>query len=387
MIIDYDQIPQLIEKNLEVRIGQESVNAAQIQKKPLFNSFIPEVSLYAQGENSRLNKVGEEPTAGALASINVFNGFRDVEQVKINSLAYETSKLEYKKSYNEQVFEAKKAYFEALRLQENLKILTEHEAVNRNNRALILKKVASGLSPRSEELVFKKIELGLKEQKIRDENSLKIILSDLRKLLAIEKEEKIEIRGDFDISKFTYSPSSKYLDLALVESSEEQVRAEKKQSKLWRMPRINFYAERSFTNHVNGEFLEEGDEKQVFGLRLTLPILSEGNVSSIEEQTKETELQASLLRKKNQILEQERIRDKLQLSLDNLRSMIEISKEKVVLSKEIMDKTYSEFKLGLKEEALSLNEATEEYLEARKDLVEHQMDYILKVEESKIQDY
>ena len=387
MIIDYDQIPQLIEKNLEVRISQENLNSAQIQKKSLLTSFVPEVALYAQGEDSRLNKVGKELTAGAIASVNVFNGFRDVEQVKINSLAYETSKLEFKKSYNEQVFEAKKAYFEALRIQENLKILTEHESVNRSNRALILKKVNSGLSPKSEELVFKKIDLGLKEQKIKEENNLKIILSDLRKLLAIEKEEKIEVKGNFDISKFTYTPSSKYLDLALAESSEEQIRAEKKQVKLWRMPRVNFYAERSFSDHVNGEYLEEGDEKQVFGLRLTLPLLSEGNASSIEEQTKETQHQASLLRKKNQLLEQARTRDKMELVLNNLKSMIEISKEKVMLSKEIMDKTYSEFKLGLKEEALSLNEAAEEYLEARKDLVEHQIEYILKVEESKIQDY
>ena len=387
MIIDYDQIPKLIENNFEVRISQENVNAAKIQNSSLINTFIPEVSLYAQGEDSRLNKVGKEPTAGAIASLNVFNGFRDAEQIKINTLAYETSKLEFKKSYNEQVFEAKKMYFEALRLQENIKILSEHESVNRNNRTLILKKVASGLSPRSEELIFKKIELGLKEQKIREENELKIILNDLRKLLAIDQNEKIEIKGNFDISKFNYTPPVKYLDLAIVEAVEEQSNAERKQSKLWRMPRVNVYAERSFTDHVNGEFLEEGDDKQVIGLRLTLPILSEGQVESIEEQTKKTQYQAALLQKKNQLLDQERNRGKIEISLNNLKSMIEISKEKVALSKEIMDKTFSEFKIGLKEEALSLNEATEGYLEARKDLVEHQMDYILKVEESKIQDY
>lgn len=382
MIIDYDQIPKLIKSNLEVRISNESLNISKLRSNSLASTFIPEVSIYAQGEESKLSKITEDPTAGVIANINLFNGLRDTEQVKINKLSYDTSKLEFQKTYNEQVFLARKFYFEALKIKESLNILSEHEVVNKNNRNLILKKVSSGLSPKSEELIFKKIELELKEQRIKEENELKIVYSSLRKALSLNNSEKIEISGTIDTARFEYDPGKKKIDLAIVESSESIAHSEKKLSGLWRMPRINLYAERSFTNHVNGEFLAENDEKQVFGVRLTLPIFSEKNVDSIEEQIKKTEILSAQLRKKNQLLENNLNDEKLELSLNYLKSMIEISKEKVSLAKNIMEKTFSEFRLGLKE-ALSLNEATEDYLEARKDLIEHQLEYILNIEEAK----
>ena len=383
MIIDYDQIAKLVESNLEVRVREESVKSSKARIGSVASTFIPEVSLYAQGEDSELKKVHESPTAGVFANLNLFNGFRDVEKNKINNLNYETNKLEFKKSYNEDVFRAKKYYLEALRILEEIKILTEHEKINKNNRELIQKKVSSGLSPKSEELIFKKIELSLKEQRVKEDNALKIAYNNLRTIFSLDKSEQIEIVGDLDISKFSYKAPANKIDYAIVESNESLLNAEKKVSGLWRMPRVNLYAEKSFTNHVNGEFLDEGDEKQLIGLRVTLPIFSEKNIDSIEDQVKKIEYQAAILKKKSQVRELESADEKIEIQLDHLKSMIEITKGKVELSKEIMEKTFSEFRLGLKE-ALSLNEATADYLEARKDLIEHKVEYILSVEESKV---
>ncbi|AUN97652.1 hypothetical protein C0V70_05890 [Bacteriovorax stolpii] len=384
MIIDYDQIVRLIESNLEVKVRQETLNSSKVRIGSLATTFVPEVSVYAIGEDSHMNKISKNPSAGVVANVNLFNGFRDVEKNKINNLSYETNSLEFKRSYNEQVFKAKKYYFDALKILEDIKILTEHEKINKNNRDLILKKVASGLSPKSEELIFKKIELELREQRIKKDNELKVTYSHLKNIFALDKNEKIEIVGELDISKFNYSPNSRKIDLAIVESNEALINAEKKSSGLWRMPRVNLYAEKSLTNHVNGEFLEEEDgDKQVVGLKVTLPIFSEKNVDSIEDQIKSTEVKSALLRKKNQIRELEANEEQVVIQLDHLKSMIEISKSKVELSKEIMNKTFSEFRLGLKE-ALSLNEATADYLDAREDLIEHQIEYILNIEETKV---
>ena len=382
MFIDYDQIPKLVESNLEVRISSESVNVSKLKVKSLASTFVPEVSVYAQGEESKINKVGKEPTAGVFANVNLFNGFRDVEQLKLNSLSYETSKLEFQKTYKEQVYQARKLFFEALKLKEDLAILKEHEDINKINRNLILKKVASGLSPKSEELIFKKIELELREQRIREENELSLVYSSLRKALNLDTGEKIEISGTMDITKYSFDPAKKKIDLAVIESNESIALSEKKITGLWRMPKVSFYTESSFTKNVNGEFLDEGDKRQVFGLRLTIPILSEKDSDSIEDQIKKTELISAQLRQKNQILENTINNEKLELSLKHLKSMIEISNDKVSLSKNIMEKTFTEFRLGLKE-ALSLNEATDDYLKARKDLIEHQLEYILNIEEAK----
>lgn len=382
MIIAYDQIPQLVETNLQVKVSQELVNGSRLKKTSVASTFIPELSLYAQTEEAKLNKVAQEPSAGVIANVTLFNGFRDFEQNRLQGLNYQTATLEHQKTYNESVLEARKHFLNALKIQENLKILGEYEVINKNNRALILKKVSSGLSPRSEELIFKKIELELREQRIKEENSLKASLSDLRNSLSLDKAEKLELKGNVDYTAYTYTPPVKKLDLALVESAEASLESEKKLSGLWRMPRVNFYAEKSFTNHVNGEFLEEDDDDQVVGLRVTLPLLSEKNSDSIESQVKQTELKAALLRKKQQIRNNETTDEKIEIQLSHLKSMIEISKSKVELSKDIMEKTFSEFRIGLKE-ADNLNEATAEYVAAKLDLLEHQIEYIQNVEEAK----
>ena len=110
MIIDYDQIAKLVESNYEVRVRKETVNSSKTRISSIGSAFVPEISLYAQGEDSQLKNITELPTAGVYANLNLFNGFRDVEKNKIDNLSYEKNKLEYMKAYKEDVFKAKKYY-------------------------------------------------------------------------------------------------------------------------------------------------------------------------------------------------------------------------------------------------------------------------------------
>lgn len=381
MILDYSQIVQLVEKNPEVRVSEQNVEAARIKAGSIARIFIPEVSLYGQSENHELQKVGKEPSAGVIATMNLFNGFRDQEEKKIEELHLESSRVEQKIVKNEKAFAAKKLFLDSLRIQQNLNILGQYEQINRNNRNLILRKVSSGLSPRSEEFIFRKIELELKEQKIKDETALKLNFTELRSLLALSPHEPIELKGTLDIAQYNYEPIKKSLDLTLAETVKARMENEEKLASLWRMPKLNLYAEKSFTNHVSGEFLEENDPKEIFGLRLTIPLISEKNFDSIEAQTKKIEQRSALIRYEGQVRERAANDEKIQLQIDHLKNMVEFSKHKVSLSKEIMSKTFEEFRVGLKE-ADDLNEATADYIESQRDMLEHQMEYILTVEEA-----
>ena len=381
MILDYSQIVQLVEKNPEVRVSEQNVEAARIKAGSIARIFIPEVSLYGQSENHELQKVGKEPSAGVIATMNLFNGFPDQEEKKIEELHLESSRVEQKIVKNEKAFAAKKLFLDSLRIQQNLNILGQYEQINRNNRNLILRKVSSGLSPRSEEFIFRKIELELKEQKIKDETALKLNFTELRSLLALSPHEPIELKGTLDIAQYNYEPIKKSLDLTLAETVKARMENEEKLASLWRMPKLNLYAEKSFTNHVSGEFLEENDPKEIFGLRLTIPLISEKNFDSIEAQTKKIEQRSALIRYEGQVRERAANDEKIQLQIDHLKNMVEFSKHKVSLSKEIMSKTFEEFRVGLKE-ADDLNEATADYIESQRDMLEHQMEYILTVEEA-----
>lgn len=384
MIIDYFQIPKLVETNLEIQSGKEVLGASKLKSVSIIKSFVPEVSLYAKSEQSKLNDLGDAPSAGAYANINLFNGFRDFQQTKINQLSYEASDLEFKKTTNELVFLARQHFWQTIRVQENIKILNDYVQVNKNNRNLILKKVNSGLSPRSEEFIFKKIELELQEDILKANLELKILKIELAKTLSISPKEPLEINAVIDPSKFQYTKTDKRIDLAQVDRTSSILNAEKTLSSLWRMPRINLYAEQAFTDHKNGEFIEDSDtSRQLIGIKVILPLFSEKNLDSIDAQVKIRELTSANLKRQAQAQERMALESKIENVLEHLVSAIDISKNKVALTKEIMEKTFSEFKLGLKE-ANSLNEATAEYITARKDLIEHQIDYILEVEHSKV---
>ena len=384
MQIDYGQIQKIIESSLDVKVSEAQMNSSLAKISSIKESFIPEVSLYAQTENQALSKINSTPSFGIIANFNLFNGLRDLEQIKVNTAAYEVSKLEFKRSYNLKIFEAKTHYFNVLKNVEKLKLLSEYELINRSNRGLILKKVASGLSPKSEEMIFKKIELELKELKLKVENEKMISISDLKNVLSLNANEKIEVIGKIDITNFEIKLGNKKINTLIAEANEEQLILEKKLSGLWRMPKVNFFVERSFSSYINGEYLEEENKKNIFGVHVSIPLLGEKNEASIADQVQKIELISAQFRKKQQLIESESNDLKLTESINYLKSMIEISKDKVTLSKEIMDRTSSEFRLGLKE-AESLNDSSKDYLEARNDLIEHLFDYIIKVEEANVE--
>jgi outer membrane protein len=382
MIIDYSQIQQLAENNLELKVTQQWVASSQAKIKSVGSHFIPEVSLYAKSENENIHKIGKNTSTGIFANMNLFNGFKDVEQNKIAGLDYEVKKLSRQKSYNDLIFLAKSDYWQALKTQEYIKMLEEYQNINKSNRSLITKKVLGGLIPKSEELNSKKVEFNISEEMVKAKDELNIFKSDLRKLFTIKRDEPIEFQGNIDTDKMNLLVSDNKLDLALVKAEEERGQAEKVSSSLWRMPKVNLYADQSFSELRDGEFLDKTDNQpRVFGIKVILPLLGEKNNDSIEEQAKRREFEAINLKRKAQVIERENEDEKKLITINYLKNSIERSRNKVELSKEILTKITAEFKIGVKE-ADSLNDSAEKYIEAQKDLLDHKIEYILAIEQA-----
>lgn len=384
MIIDYPQIQALVKTSLAFKIHQEILDSTHLRVGSIAKSFVPEVFLYAKEEKIAWKQMGTTPSFGIFSSVNLYNGQKDLEQNKINYLNYELNNLEFKKNFNELVSEAQNKYWEIIKYQEYVKILNDYDKINKNNRVLILRKVTSGLSPKSEEFIFKKIEMELQEDIIKSEYELLVLKRSLAQTLSLDKNVQLELNNNLDISKFNYDSSLPKIDKELILTKNELSQSENKLSGLWRMPKINFYVEKSFSGQTNGEILDDrSSSHELIGIKVTLPLLSEKNNDSIEEQVKKRELAAAHLRSIAQIAENEANLINQEINFAHLLRIIEISKNKIALSKEIFDKTFSEFRIGLKE-AVSLNEATVEYVQAKKDLIEHQIDYILAIEHAKV---
>ncbi len=384
MIIDYPQIETLVKTSLAFKIHQEVLESSRLRVNSIAKSFIPEVFLYGKEERPTVQKMGTSPSFGIFSSFNLYNGNKDVEQNKINFLNYQINNLEFKKNYNELVLLAKTKYWEIIKYQEDIKILNDYNIINKNNRILILKKVSSGLSPKSEEFIFKKIELELQEDILKSEYELKLLKRSLAQTLSLDKRELLELSNNLDLSTFKYDPHLTKINKEIISTQRELSQSENKLSALWRMPKINLYAEKSFTAEKKGEVLDENSLSEgIIGIKITLPLISDKNNDSIEEQVKKSELAASHLRSLAFIAESEAVEDNNETHFVHLLSVVDISKSKIVLSKEIFDKTFSEFKIGLKE-AVSLNEATVEYIQAKKDLIDHQINYILAIEQAKV---
>lgn len=384
MIIDYSQMQHLTENNLELKVTQEWVAASKSKIKSMGSNFIPQVSLYAKTENENANKIGKNTSTGIFANLNLFNGFKDVEQNKITGLDYELKKLSKQKSYNDLIFLAKSDYWQALKTQEYIKMLEEYQNINKSNRSLISKKVQGGLIPRSEELNSKKVDFNISEEMVKAKDELNILKSDLRKLFTIKKDEPVEFKGSIDTDKLDLKVSENKIDLALVKAEEERGQAEKLSSSLWRMPKVNLYADQSFSELRDGELLDKHDNQpRVFGISVILPLIGEKNIESMEEQAKKRELEALTLKRKAQLIERENEDEKRLIAINYLKNSIERSKNKVDLSKEILTKVTAEFKSGIKE-ADSLNDSAEKYIEAQKDLLDHKIEYILAIEQAQL---
>lgn len=382
MIIDYSQLEQLTKKNLDLHVVKESVLASKSRLSSIEKDFIPEVSLYAKTENDKLNKLGKEKSTGLLVYFNLFNGFKDIEKNRLSKLDYEFLKLNEQKTYNDLIFLAKSDYWQALKTQDYIKTLAEYQAINSSQTNLILKKVQSGLIPKSEELTAKKVDMTISEEMVKAEDELAILKSDLRKLLSIEKDEPISFKGAIDTDIVTLKLPTKKIDMAMVEIEEDRGESLKKMGSLWRMPKIFFYFDQSFSDLRDGEILDKDDNKpRVFGLKMILPLISEKNNESIEEQTRKREYDALVLKRKAKLIERENEDEKRLIAINYLKNSIERSKNKVSLSKEILSKITSEFKAGLKD-ASAINDSAEKYIEAKKDLLEHQIQYILALEQT-----
>ncbi|MDO9182703.1 MAG: TolC family protein [Bacteriovorax sp.] len=384
MIVDYSQIKHLVDSNIEIKLSQDWLDTSRLKIKSIATSFIPEVALYAKTENDNLSRLGRDKSAGAFASVNLFNGFKDVKQNQLIKIDYEVKNINHKKTYNELYFMAKSDYWYALKNQEYIKTLREYQSINKINNGLIVKKVSGGLIPKSEELNSKKIDFNISEEMVKARDELSILKSDLRKLFSLSKNETVEILGSIDHSKFDLPKVDKKLDLALVKLEEEKSWAENSISSYWRMPKINFYIDQSFSELKDGEYLDKRDNQaRVFGVKLILPLISEKDNDTIADQVKKSEYDISVLRRKAQILERENEDEKKEISINYLRNSIERSKSKVDLSKEILSKITAEFKSGIKE-ADSLNDAAEKYIEAQRDLLDHQVEYILAIEKMQL---
>jgi len=384
MIIDYSQMQQLTKNNLELKVGQEWLASSKSRIKSTASTFIPEVSLYAKTENELATKIGKDVSMGIFANVNLFNGLKDVQLNKITKLDYEVKKLTQQKSYNDLIFLAKFDYWQALKTQKYLKILDEYQVINKANKTLITKKVQGGIIPKSEELNSKKVEFNISEEVIKATDELTILKTDMRKLFSINKDEPIEFAGAIEPEKYELKISEKKIDLAIVKAEEAKGRAENKFSTLWRMPKINFYFDQSFSDLRDGELLDKHDNQpRVFGIRLIVPLIGEKNLESIEEQSKKREFQALTLKRKVQLIERESEDEKKLIAINHLKNSIERSKNKVDLSKEILNKVTAEFKSGIKE-ADSLNDSTEKYIESKRDLLEHQVEYIIALEQAQL---
>ena len=384
MIIDYSQIQKLTQNNLELQISQAWVSASESRIRSMSSNFIPEVSLYAKTEKENLNKMGKQNSSGLYLSLNLFNGFKDVAQNKLYGMDYEIKKLSKQKAYNDLVFLAKVDYWQALKTQDYIRVLDEYQSLNEFNKSLISKKVKSGLIPKSEELNSKKVEFNISEEMVKAKDELSILKSDIRKIFTIQKDESVEFQGKIEPEKMQLEISNNKIDLALVKVEEERGHTENRLSSFWRMPKISVYADQSFSELRDGEILDKNDNlPRVFGVKLILPLLSEKNDDSIEEQAKKRELEALNLKRKAQLIERENEDEKRLLTINYLKNSIDRSKNKVDLSKEILTRITSEFKTGIKE-ADSLNDSTEKYIEAKKDLLSHQVDYILAIEQAQL---
>lgn len=279
-VIRYEDLPRLIlEKNYLVSAGQARVSAADARTGYLARSYLPKVEV--SGGYERFGIAPTSPTTDPFwkieASANLFrSGIDDLEN-SIRKLKKSVSEINLDQIKRENLFQARRLFWELLALKEFIRIQEQAITDNEKHMKAAKKRVSAGIATRSDPIEFQ-LEKTLLEQDLKKMNlDMDKLKNQLSILLARKSHEDLEI-----ISGFSHPPDeelqSDKVELNQVPIIKSQTLSKdifykegEKQSRYW-MPQIDAYA--SYGRSTSREYEISSDREWILGVRLKLDLFN-----------------------------------------------------------------------------------------------------------------
>ncbi|MAN27405.1 MULTISPECIES: TolC family protein [Mesonia] len=207
-----------LENNISVKQSQLDLEAAEIDKSDAIGNYLPSINGQASNSwNTGLtqnvttgvlqNQTTRNLSAGVTASVNVFNGLRNLRQLQRAKLSRIAAMYSLEQMENDIALFVANSYLEVLVNKEVLEVLKEQNQLTKEQYQRTQDLVDAGTLPEGDLLEIKATNADEKQQIIVAENNVRIALISLAQTLLIEDYE------NFDIVKETYNtPMASILD-------------------------------------------------------------------------------------------------------------------------------------------------------------------------------
>lgn len=279
--INADNLKTLLEdKSARLNAASLEIEAAKAYQGSLGRSFLPDIEIYGQQDSFKKGRLDQktQPAYGAQATLNLFNGGRDLLLSDQYDLQVQQKSYQFKRVHAEELEKARTLYWNILYAQQRINLLESAQQVNTQNLKAADRRINSGVATDSDRVLFQMKAIELEQDLAR----AKVQLTSDRRNLAI----LLGFESDADVSfpqAFQHDHDyEKVLEYADVDHEflykENQVLAEtkvleaKRQGRSW-VPRLDAYAAYNQFNQRDEDPVDAKDRTEsVVGVKLTLSL-------------------------------------------------------------------------------------------------------------------
>lgn len=380
--VNLDQAKKFaVSQNYRVQALREKVNAVDARRQVALAPFYPEIGVVGGVQNLTEKSEGDSTSIGyAYASYNIFRGFRDTSERRIQNLELQRAELEFRQAEFLVGLDVEEYFHTYLHLDTRKKLTDQALGRNSELQRAVERKRGSGLVSPADFMEFEIRESLLKSEQELVLQELEEARVNLKRILGEEIGSKIQPTG---------SLSHEHLELKLEElvahvqehNAEIEKRAKELETASARVSasRSHWYPEIDFearAGNLPRESLGEGKAKVSLLLTAKLPIFS-GFSGAWKVREAKAELAASQAELKDRILNLVADVETHYRKLKAIEGRVDLEATNAEKAKKYFDAILKEYSLGVKN-SVDLNSAASQLYEANLRTERFKLDFLLE---------
>jgi outer membrane protein len=279
--LKFEDLPKLVAERNENASGAESLaDSARARTGSFGRSYLPTIDAQAGSERFQTGRYPyrSEPYGGVEAKLNLFRGGRDKLEEGARESQLRGARASAKKTYETELTQARKAFWELVSLRETASLLKEALSENEKHVSMAARRIARGLAAETDRLEFQIYASQLGEEVESLEHETLLVQLRLAALLGAAPGAQFTtldaVPHDHDDALLSAGfDSAAHPDVAWAKASAETAGFQKGEAMRRWTPSVDVYGGYFLYTLRERDYLDRGArDDRVIGARLSLPL-------------------------------------------------------------------------------------------------------------------
>lgn len=298
----FEDLPRLVEENnRNARGARRFLEAAEDRQGHLSRSFLPTVQAEAGTERFTTGDLSarSQPYGGAEARLNLFNGGKDSLEEKINGERARRAAADHRRTFTEELAEARRAYWDLAASREGIRLLGEALDRNTGYAAAAAKRLRAGLATETDRLEFEMHRVQLRQDVARLSLDAATAGRRLAVLLGLPEGAAVEVSSQVPHGHDEVFPpldAARHRDVQALAAARREALLQRSQARRWWTPSVDAYAGYWLYTQRDRDFpAREDRDDRAAGLRLSVGLFdgfrARSGGAALEKEAEGLELQ------------------------------------------------------------------------------------------------